>query len=115
VLGDADHNSFDNLTFADATTLLAAEDRGDDLHTQLNLLDSIWGYSVIGEPPVRWVALGRDPISAVVEDNEPTGIHVSNGKTEAGGMFGRLANLDGARGFFTQQHGMNNVWEFFAK
>ncbi len=30
-------------------------------------------------------------------------------------MFGRLANLDGARGFFTQQHGMNNVWEFFAK
>src|SRR5207244_7635163 len=43
VLGDADHASFDNLTFADdKDTILVAEDRGDTLHDQLNKLDSIW-------------------------------------------------------------------------
>src|SRR5207244_6872185 len=31
ILGDAAHASFDNLTFADAHTLLAAEDRADAL------------------------------------------------------------------------------------
>ena len=40
VLGDKDHSSFDNLTFDHTQTLLAAEDRGDGLHKQLNLLDS---------------------------------------------------------------------------
>src|SRR5262249_61143404 len=42
VLGDADHASFDNLAFTDTQTLLAAEDRGDGLHAQLNTLDSVW-------------------------------------------------------------------------
>jgi hypothetical protein len=42
VSGDAIHASFDNLTFADANTLLVAEDRGDTLHSELNRLDSIW-------------------------------------------------------------------------
>src|SRR5262249_39904282 len=46
VRGDADHASFDNMAFADANTLLAAEDRGDMLHDQLNKLDSVWAYSV---------------------------------------------------------------------
>ncbi|MBK8175821.1 MAG: DUF839 domain-containing protein [Rhodospirillales bacterium] len=113
VLGDAEHNSFDNLAFADPTTLLAEEDRGDSLHEQLNTLDSMWGYSVTGEPTVRWLALGRDPVSVLLGDNEPTGIHVSNGKPGIGNMFGRASGLDGARAFFTQQHGMNEVWEIF--
>jgi len=43
-LGDADHASFDNLTFGDVNTLLAAEDRGDSLHNQLNKLDSVWAF-----------------------------------------------------------------------
>src|SRR5262249_24262495 len=46
VLGDADHASFDNLTFADDRTLLVAEDRGDTLHDQLNKLDSAWAFDV---------------------------------------------------------------------
>ena len=115
VLGDADHAAFDNVTFADPTTLLAAEDRGDTLHQQLNKLDSIWAYSLTGEQPVRWVALGRDPIAVVLGDNEPTGVHVSNGKTTISCMFGTACSLQGARAFFTQQHGMNRIWEVFAR
>jgi hypothetical protein len=60
VLGDADHSSFDNLTFADTNTLLAAEDRGDGLQGQLNRLDSVWAYFLDGSAARRLVALGRD-------------------------------------------------------
>ena len=48
MLGDAVHSSFDNLTFADTNTILATEDRGDTLHTQLNTLDSVWAFDVRG-------------------------------------------------------------------
>jgi len=59
VLGDADHAAFDNLTFADDHTLLAAEDRGDTLHIQLNKLDSVWAFATDGSAaPCRFVALG---------------------------------------------------------
>src|SRR4030095_10816566 len=45
VLGDADHASFDNLTFVDdKDTILVAEDRGDTLHDPLNHVASVWGY-----------------------------------------------------------------------
>jgi len=114
VLGDADHASFDNLTFADTETLLAAEDRGDTLHDQLNKLDSVWAFSVNGShPPLRFVALGRDASAAGngEEDNEPTGLHVSNGSTDIGRQPGTLHNLDDARGFLTKQHGNNIVWQ----
>jgi hypothetical protein len=47
-LGDQVHNSFDNVAFVDTNTLLAAEDRGDTLHTPLNTLDSIWAFDVLG-------------------------------------------------------------------
>jgi Bacterial protein of unknown function (DUF839) len=112
VLGTAEQSSFDNLSFADDHTLLAAEDRGDTLHTQLNRLDSIWAYTTDGsEPPLRFLALGRDAIAEVKGDNEPTGLHVSNGSTAPNAQPGTIENLEGARGFFTRQHGQNVVYE----
>ena len=113
VLGDADHASFDNLTFADPNTLLATEDRGDLLHGQLNHLDSVWAFTVSGfKSAKRFVALGRDATSvAGGEDNEPTGLHVSNGNELTLGQPGTFLNLLFARGFLTRQHGDNVVWE----
>ena len=66
VLGDADHASFDNVTFVDdKDTILVTEDRGDTLHDQLNRLDSIWAYKLNRQHPERnivsrFVALGLD-------------------------------------------------------
>ena len=112
VLGTAEQSSFDNLSWADDHTLLAAEDRGDTLHAQLNRLDSIWAYTTDGsEPPLRFLALGRDKIAEVRGDNEPTGVHVSNGSTAINSQPGTIDNLIGARGFFTRQHGENVVYE----
>jgi len=113
-LGDHDHNSFDNLAFANQSQLLAAEDRGDTLHTQLNTLDSVWAFNVktSNKPPVRLIALGRDANSILHgEDNEPTGLFVSNGDNGTKHLLGTSANLAGARGFVTQQHGDNIVYE----
>ena len=112
-LGDQDHNSFDNLTMANEHTLLAAEDRGDTLHTQLDALDSIWAFDVRKGTSLRFLALGRDATSvANGEDNEPTGVFVSNGSTSPHRLLGTEENLANARGFFTQQHGSNTVFEF---
>jgi hypothetical protein len=113
VLGDAAHASFDNLTFADTNTLLATEDRGDTLHTQLNTLDSVWAFNVNGRSSAkRFIALGRDATSVGAgEDNEPTGLHVSNGNPLSFGQPGSMLNLLGARGFVTRQHGDNVTWE----
>jgi len=55
--------------------------------------------------------LGRDPVAEVRGDNEPTGLHVSNGETAIGEQPGSLGNLNGARAFLTRQHGQNVVWE----
>lgn len=113
VLGDAAHASFDNLTFADTNTLLTTEDRGDSLHAQLNTLDSVWAFRVNGKPSAkRFIALGRDATSVSGgEDNEPTGLHVSNGNPLSFGQPGSVLNLLGARGFVTRQHGDNVTWE----
>lgn len=112
VLGDAAHASFDNLTFADFNTLLATEDRGDSLHNQLNTLDSVWAFSVSGHRAKRFIALGRDATSVTAgEDNEPTGLHVSNGSPFPFAQPGSSLNLLFARGFVTRQHGDNVVWE----
>lgn len=114
VLGDAKHNSFDNVTFGDSDTILTSEDRGDTLHDQLNAFDSIWAYP-LSDPttPLRVVALGRDESAAEdgEEDNEPTGIYVSNGEYKKSNQYGTPANLIGARGFFTDQHGDNTIFE----
>jgi len=119
VLGDADHASFDNLVFSDdKDTLLVTEDRGDLLHDELNKLDSIWGYRLNRENPARnvvsrFLALGQDRL-ATDEDNEPTGLHMSDGDPTIGGLIGtKELKKDRARLFFTQQHGENNLFEVF--
>jgi len=117
-LGDHVHNSFDNLAFANEHQLLAAEDRGDTLHTQLNTLDSVWAFDVKSKnkEPIRFIALGRDLTSLQHgEDNEPTGVFVSNGGTSPKHLLGTAESLEHAHGFFTRQHGDNPVFEFFRK
>lgn len=121
VLGDADHASFDNLTFVDdKDTILVAEDRGDTLHDQLNKLDSIWAYKLDKQHPertlvTRLVALGLDQL-ATDEDNEPTGLHMSEGDSTISGLIGtKVFNKGQARLFFTQQHGENNLFEVFPR
>ena len=125
VLGDSAHSSFDNLAFANGRQLLAAEDRGDTLHKQLDLLDSIWAFNVLDGSDLRFVALGRDTASetdaALLDagtagyqndgDNEPTGVHVSIGSTSPNGQLGTLQNMSNPRAFFSQQHGMNTLFE----
>ena len=57
-------------------------------------------------------ALGRDATSeAAGEDNEPTGLHVSNGSPLRSAQPGAISNLQSARGFLTRQHGENVLWE----
>ena len=134
VLGDSDHAAFDNLAFADHRTLLAGEDRGDGLHTQLNKLDSVWSFRLGGDDDddddrddrvrdARLIAEGRDTAAEQDSillgtpgfqndgDNETTGLHVSNGDTSIRGLLGTSRNLEHARWFMTQQHGLNQVWE----
>ena len=115
VLGDRDHTSFDNLAFANDRQLLAAEDRGDTLHQQLQKFDSVWAFDVKNGKAVRFIALGRDATSAAAgnDNNEPTGVFVSSGSPREDEVLGTKDSLDDARGFFTQQHGDGNVFEFF--
>ena len=124
ILGDADHAAFDNVTFVDdRDTVLLAEDRGDGLHDQLNAVDSIWAYKLNREHPernvvARFVALGQDRLAGVAgeEDNEPTGLHMSEGDSTIGGLIGtREFRTNRARLFFTQQHGENNLFEVFPR
>ena len=113
-LGDSTHNSFDNVTFGDSNTILTTEDRGDTLHDQLNTLDSVWAYPLTAmASPLRLVALGRDASASGdgQEDNEPTGMFVSNGERIKRDGYGNQTNLIGARGFFTEQHGDNKIYE----
>jgi secreted PhoX family phosphatase len=123
VLGDADHAAFDNLTFVDnKDTVLVAEDRGDTLHDQLNKLDSIWAYKLKDDPArntvTRFVALGEDQMAPIAteEDNEPTGLHMSEGDSTIDGLIGtKTFKKDRAMLFFTQQHGENNLFEVFPR
>ena len=117
-LGDQAHSSFDNINFANEHQVLAAEDRGDTLHDQLNTLDSVWAFDVRSQTgkPVRFIALGRDASASALgqEDNEPTGVYVSNGSTRKSELLGTDDALEEkVRGFFTQQHGDNTLYEFF--
>ena len=64
----------------------------------------------------RFVALGQDRLAGVAgqEDNEPTGLHMSEGDSTIGGLIGTGEfRRDRARLFFTQQHGENNLFEVF--
>lgn len=121
VLGDTTHNSFDNITFVDKDTFLTTEDRGDTLHNQAGVLDSIWSYDLtksrgdINADAQRMVALGRDYESENYqhENNEPTGVFVSDGDPTQAGLLGTEdpATQSGVRIFFTQQHGLNQTYE----
>jgi hypothetical protein len=80
------------------------------LHDQLNKLDSIWAYRLNRQHPEqnsvsRFVALGQDILAGVPgeEDNEPTGLHMSEGDSTVNGLIGnKVFNKDWARLFFTQ-------------
>ena len=133
--GDIDHTGFDNVAFWDKDHVVFVEDRGDTLHTQHNALDSAFLFdadanygSATTPPPIRILALGRDPSSTVDSgigsisgngfqnegDNEITGIHVSNGDPTVGGLLGTSKPNPfhgGWRVFWTQQHGQNITWE----
>jgi hypothetical protein len=130
--GDQAHAGFDNLAFFTDDLLLAVEDAGDNLHTQRNALDSGYAldvtknYANSANTPVRWLAEGRDASATLDadnagfgkndQDNEITGIHVSDGDPTANGILGRKAphpfELNGKwRVFYTQQHGDNTTWE----
>lgn len=134
VTGDAVHAAFDNLTFLNRSTLLAAEDRGDNLHNQLDALDSLWAFDLrkgvdeIGADAKRVEAQGRDaeafadvqkkeatpPVADHNDgDNEVTGIHVFDGAITVGGIIGinDPAKQPGTRIFVTQQHGENITFE----
>src|SRR5437016_2261836 len=112
VLGDADHAAFDNVAFVDdKDTVLLAEDRGDTLHDQLNKLDSIWAYKLKENDPTRnivarFVALGQDSLAGVPgeEDNEPTGLHMSEGDSTIQGLIGtKVFKKDRARLFLDRK------------
>jgi hypothetical protein len=130
VNGNGTMASFDNIQFLSRETLGVVEDRGDGLHTALNALDSGWALDAdadYGDPsnqPVRWLAEGRDASATIDaanggfgkndQDNEITGIHVSDGDPSVHGILGAEAPhlwRDGWRWFYTQQHGDNPTYE----
>jgi hypothetical protein len=116
-------------------------------HDQANALDSVWAFDVVDfdRKPRRLIALGRDAVSAPPgeEDNEPTGLHASNGSSSEFDVLGthdpsddahRLSmgphrpdydpgwffllnhnRIPPARWFVTQQHGLNQVFEIVRK
>jgi hypothetical protein len=138
-LGDAEHAGFDNCAFFSDTQIAFVEDRGDTLHGQ-TALDSGWlfdttaDYSKSSNKPIRFLAQGRDPsatldsgIGAVYsaafgksffndQDNEITGIHVSDGDPTKNGILGAKSPKPFRgeaqwRAFYTQQHGDNVTYE----
>jgi secreted PhoX family phosphatase len=103
--GDKAHTGLDNVVFVDRDHVAAVEDAGATLHNQRSAFDSGYlfdvkaDYSKISEP-VRFLAEGRDEAAtedALLigspgfhndDDNEITGIHVSNGDPGVGGILG---------------------------
>ena len=125
---------FDNVAFLGKDTISFVQDAGAGLHQSLNALDSAFAfntktdYSNPANQPVRWLAEGRDPSATFdaertgappagtgnEDDNEITGLHVSDGDTSKNGILGnKNPNLDDKhwRIFWTQQHGDNSTWE----
>jgi hypothetical protein len=130
--GDKAHTGFDNITFVDGDHFAIVEDAGSTLHTQRNAFDSAYLVDARtdyagGAEPVRFIAEGRDPSATIdagwaaqgngfqnEDDNEITGIHVSDGDPTVQGLFGKkVPHLfrDEWRFFWTQQHGENFTWE----
>ncbi len=136
--GTLEHTGFDNLSFLTADQLAVAEDAGSKLHGQREAFDSLYAidlatdYGKDGAPqPVRFVAEGRDGAATLDsklirmgdsgfqndDDNEITGIHVSDGDASVEGLIGTKAPQafnENWRVFYTQQHGENITWELTA-
>jgi Alkaline phosphatase PhoX len=129
-LGDQDHSGFDNVAWWDKDHVVFEEDAGNTLHTQTGHFDSMWmfdanaDYGVAGNKPLRLLAAGRDPIAALSQtlgkyglsddENELTGITVSDGDPSPGGLLGaRLPHPfhGGWHVFYTLQHGQGNLYE----
>jgi len=111
--GDAEHASFDNISWLSDRTVAVVEDRGDTFHGQGNgvqptALDSAWAIDARVDHAhsdagvTRFIAEGRDA-SATIDsalldagtpgftndgDNELTGIHTSDGDPTVGGILG---------------------------
>ena len=134
--GDGPHAGFDNVAFFDKNHIAFVEDAGATLHQQRNGLDNAWmfdvtkDYSSPANEPVRFIAEGRDPSATIdaglvgtpgfnnEDDNELTGIHVSNGDPGKNGILGAKDphpwqghGSDRWRVFYTQQHGDNPTYE----
>src|SRR5262249_43907841 len=102
--------------------------------------DSVWAYDVVGHrsKPRRFIAMGRDSDAAPAgnEDNEPTGLHVSDGDPSIGGLLGtrdpskpapfpklyqwfygpdHRFDPKPARWFITMQHGFNTLFEILQR
>jgi hypothetical protein len=131
----------DNTTFLSNDKITFVEDAGDTLHRQrsedtrahvagINAgFDAGWVFDVNtnyanGAKPIRWLAQGRDGLATIDaanggfgkndQDNEITGVHVSDGDTGSGGILGaKQPHLfhGGWRWFYTQQHGENFLFE----
>jgi hypothetical protein len=121
----------DNIQFLSRNLVSPVEDAGDTLHTQRKALDSGYvldttlDYSNAQNQPLRWLAEGRDASATIDsanggfgkndQDNEITGIHVSDGDPGTKGMLGakvpQLFDNFKWRWFYTQQHGDNNTYE----
>jgi len=129
--GDAEHASFDNISWLTDRTVAVVEDRGDAFHSEGNgvqptAFDSGWAidadvdHSISDAGVTRFLAEGRDA-SATVDsalsdadtpgftndgDNEITGIHTSDGDPTVNGLLGVHApNPLG--------DGDGNVWRIF--
>jgi hypothetical protein len=129
--GDQAHAGFDNVAFLSRDKVAFVEDAGDTLHTQRSALDSGYVFDVTADysnpanKPVRFLAEGRDASATIDaanagfgkndQDNEITGIHVSDGDPTADGILGaklpQLFENPKWRWFYTQQHGDNPTYE----
>jgi hypothetical protein len=128
--GDPAHTGLDNIAFLGKNQVLAVEDAGAGVHTARNALDSGYVFDVRAtgpQTPVRFLAEGRDDSATIdaalaalghgfqnEDDNEITGIHVSDGNPTVGGLIGKNKPTpfkNGWRVFWTQQHGDNFTWE----
>jgi hypothetical protein len=128
--GDQAHAGFDNVTFISKNQISFVEDAGATLHTQRNALDSGFvlnvnlNYANPANQPIRWLAEGRDASATLdaanggfgtnEDDNEITGILVSDGDPGPDGVLGaktpKLFKGDW-RWFYTQQHGDNPTYQ----
>lgn len=137
--GNLEHTGLDNLSFLTKDHLAAVEDAGSKLHGQRKAFDSAYVIDLTadyGKPdaaaPVRFIGEGRDKAATMDaklaalenngfqndDDNEITGIHISDGDASVEGLIGTKAPFAFAenwRVFYTQQHGDNVTYELVAK